>query len=410
MTEPLQPGSHLSADQLSAFAENALPDHERLAALAHLADCVDCRKTVFLIQQSDPTLAATSPAAETPRSSWFTLPQIFTAAGAALACSLILTLIVHHHHDQFTAAPVATAQLQQPPVLAPSPAVTAPAPNPAQPKPAANKSAQLTPATTHPLPIEPAKLTPAPQPLPAKLAPHAVQLGTPGTGYSMEPKQKYADVYSGSTVFGATPPAPQTPIAGVSGGVPKPAPPPPQPYPYSVHGIDKFDSYSVAANAPAALPPAPPTATNVAASGQSADSVQRIPLAGRAAPSAAVAKSATLPLQLPSKLPAASVLHSSSRTLALDTAGALFLSLDNGKHWTAVISQWPGKAVQISLAPSPLRLYLQQPSQSQAETQSGNSVNGLPQQQSPIPTAGFELTTNTGAVFVSTDGLTWRAR
>jgi len=37
MSEFLHPGNHPDADQLSAFAEHVLPDHERLETLAHLA-------------------------------------------------------------------------------------------------------------------------------------------------------------------------------------------------------------------------------------------------------------------------------------------------------------------------------------------------------------------------------------
>lgn len=38
------PPAHLDADELSAFAENALPPKARLRAMEHLADCSNCRK------------------------------------------------------------------------------------------------------------------------------------------------------------------------------------------------------------------------------------------------------------------------------------------------------------------------------------------------------------------------------
>ncbi|HEX6625075.1 MAG TPA: hypothetical protein VF064_15295, partial [Pyrinomonadaceae bacterium] len=38
--------SHLDADELSAFAENALPSAARFAAASHLADCDECRGMV----------------------------------------------------------------------------------------------------------------------------------------------------------------------------------------------------------------------------------------------------------------------------------------------------------------------------------------------------------------------------
>src|SRR5215210_2638195 len=40
------PGTHLDADELSAFAEGALPAAARLAAASHLADCERCRGVV----------------------------------------------------------------------------------------------------------------------------------------------------------------------------------------------------------------------------------------------------------------------------------------------------------------------------------------------------------------------------
>ena len=36
--------SHLDADEISAFAENALPDAARMRFTAHFADCGRCRK------------------------------------------------------------------------------------------------------------------------------------------------------------------------------------------------------------------------------------------------------------------------------------------------------------------------------------------------------------------------------
>ena len=38
-----QKPAHLDADELSAFAEGALPAGARLAAVSHLADCEECR-------------------------------------------------------------------------------------------------------------------------------------------------------------------------------------------------------------------------------------------------------------------------------------------------------------------------------------------------------------------------------
>ena len=47
-------GPHPDADALSAFAENALPSGERSLVMAHLADCSDCRQTLFLSLPQSP--------------------------------------------------------------------------------------------------------------------------------------------------------------------------------------------------------------------------------------------------------------------------------------------------------------------------------------------------------------------
>lgn len=41
-------GAHLTADALSAFAEQGLTDEQREQALAHLVDCADCRQVFYL--------------------------------------------------------------------------------------------------------------------------------------------------------------------------------------------------------------------------------------------------------------------------------------------------------------------------------------------------------------------------
>jgi hypothetical protein len=148
-----------------------------------------------------------------------------------------------------------------------------------------------------------------------------------------------------------------------------------------------------------AAAPSVPTPSEVAADNISTNSIQNLPLNGRAAMSQAAAKPAPQKLiQLPSKKPAVSVLTAAGHTLALDTTGTLFLSPDFGKHWTAVTPQWSGKAVQLTYAATPARLYQVQPSQTQT------------QQQAAIPATGFDLTTASGAVWHSSDGLTWQPR
>ena len=57
---------HLDADELAAFAENALPDRTRVAYIAHLADCDTCRTMLsgFVITAPEKAAAAAAFAAQ----------------------------------------------------------------------------------------------------------------------------------------------------------------------------------------------------------------------------------------------------------------------------------------------------------------------------------------------------------
>jgi hypothetical protein len=85
-------GAHLDADEISAFAENALPDAVRQNYTAHLADCTRCRRilsNVILLNSEAETETASSivPAEiEEVKTPWyrklFVFPQIAFAMGA----------------------------------------------------------------------------------------------------------------------------------------------------------------------------------------------------------------------------------------------------------------------------------------------------------------------------------------
>jgi hypothetical protein len=447
MPETLQPGPHLSPDQLSALAENVLPEHERLTMLSHLSVCADCRQVVFLAQHADPSHAAPAPA--TPRRGWFPLPQIFIAASGALACTLILALIVHLHHDQNPSTPaVTTAQLQPlqptiPPPLAPPTLTSAPQKPVGTPPPAA--PAQLSPAAAHSLAEAPSSAAPPPKLLPKvelrQLTPgtpaHAsvtADIGSASTRAQesqMEAKA-YFDTESNAAANTFAAAAPKSPPAVAAAGPVYSLPPPPPPPAAPATANKSMRQSSSAATTALARKDFPAENTTVdAASEQTLStlqtangvastinqvSVENLPGAGRASQSMLAP-----PIKLPGKKPVVAQLVATGRILALDTAGTLFITYDSGKRWTAVAPQWSGKAVQLSFAPSPARLYLNQPQSNQTQIPSNQSngyiINGsqnaAPQQQTQqtlTPTVGFQLTTATGVVWLSTDGLTWHPR
>ena len=100
MSRNLQPGIHPDADQLSVFREGAATAREQERMLAHLAECGECRKAVFLMQPHEEL----QPAAIKPEKRWawrgwtwrWLVPVGLPAA--ALACALIAVLIYIRSH------------------------------------------------------------------------------------------------------------------------------------------------------------------------------------------------------------------------------------------------------------------------------------------------------------------------
>jgi hypothetical protein len=85
------------------------------------------------------------------------------------------------------------------------------------------------------------------------------------------------------------------------------------------------------------------------------------------------------PRPLPTKLPAEIVVTRGKVILAVDSSGALFFSGNSGKGWKAVKSQWAGKVVRLLAPPE------------------------LPQDSK----AAFQLTTDSGSIWLSRDGRRW---
>ena len=79
------------------------------------------------------------------------------------------------------------------------------------------------------------------------------------------------------------------------------------------------------------------------------------------------------------------------RTLALDTRGALFLSVDSGKHWKPVRTQWTGRAVLIRVLNT---------------VEKGNAL-GAQGALKMSPTPKFELVTDDLQTWLSADGNIW---
>ncbi len=393
MSEYPQPGLHPDPDTLNAFIEAVLPEHERLACLAHLADCEACREVVYLAQE--PHAPAPNPVVE--RIPWWKriLKPIPALAAAAVIGILMLSIALYRMEKPAKNGPVAMLARSVPQALnepAPpatprakkttreiphgTPPSTAPAPEP-HPENAPSFSAQT------PLRLEDPSAA-APRPLPQTSFLEAspgtgllnTQSGVAGTitdptGAGIAGAAVIAKPTSGApAVNTVTDKSGQFLIAGLQPGQ---------------YELQVTQSGFQSARKPVEIQPGQLARADASLSvGAAAESVSVMASAGALkteSPSAAknslmAAKTpATIGLEsvsLPSRFAAAAIANRNNVTLAADSAGTLYRSDNEGRKWELVKVVWQGKVVELASDP-----------------------------------AAFRLKTDTGAAWLSRDGKQW---
>jgi hypothetical protein len=159
LSRNLQPGMHPDADQLGVFVEGATTAREQEQMLAHLAECRECRKAVFLMQPHEEP----QPATITPGKrwawrgwTWRWLVPIGVPA-AALACALIVVLIYIRPHGGRPGTPQQIAIVRQPEIEPPGTTVAsttkserAPSTNSEQATRSGRRQSRFTPNATPP--------------------------------------------------------------------------------------------------------------------------------------------------------------------------------------------------------------------------------------------------------------------
>ena len=336
MSEFLQSGQHLDADQISAFVESALPAHEREEMLAHLAVCADCREVVALTL---PEMGeAVAPEVVIERKRWFWNWRFAWAPALAAASFVVIVVLIHKAGEtQKEAGGSNQVALEREAPAAPVPALglteqpgggRVPGPSEGSPRAGAAKMAESgrqlsTAKSVTDLPIEGRNF--------AALAP----LGLGG---------QRPQVKAGAPVGQVNGPVKTTAGAAFEGAIGGP----------------------VARNAPAPVV-VPQTQSPTSGAGNatvnvSAESVEVTAAASLQVEPAPVGGSlasnalGSVPLQdkrlrkeLPSHLPVLSSVANGDRVLAIDGQNALFFSKDGGKHWKAVPTPWQGLAVRVEL-------------------------------------------------------------
>jgi hypothetical protein len=402
-------GSHPDADQLNAFVEHGLPEHERLATLAHLADCVECRQIVFLAQEAigdENRVAEILP----NRVPWFRRWNLVWPAAAAVACVLVTTLLVRNvqsHHPSQQA-------LQDHQPLAVTPLSEAPSPQP------------------------PPSVAAAPKVIPRPIQPHPTgthREGTPSTavrstsfinGDQITPSQALTNLPINGRNFQTLTPLAQG-NASVHGAITAAAPQPsmsPSPTapanPVSTDQLTPVQNASVAAQRQnfaqhtVSPTPAPGSQTQNAtvdvSSAAPAIQTENATVTAGALEAVTVSAAPVANLSLPSKLPAISRVSNGEESLGLDSGGGLFISQNAGVNWQPIPQRWSGKMVKINLAP----LSNTEPPEAKKAAplgamKSAATLGGV-SRTSSAKKRGFVATTDTGEVWISSDGFEWQKR
>jgi len=90
MTEQLRRDPHPDAELLNAFVEGVLPEHERVACVSHFAECDRCRAIVFLAQP--PKSTEVLRIADAPwKRRWFAPIPAF---GGVLAATVVIVAVI----------------------------------------------------------------------------------------------------------------------------------------------------------------------------------------------------------------------------------------------------------------------------------------------------------------------------
>ena len=422
MSEFLHPGQHPDADQFSAFAEGVLPDHERVEMLAHLAECADCRQIVFLAQQAQEAEIPPSDAPAGHVSWWKNWGRLWPVA-AALACGLLVAAFLERRQSRdipqksdvaFESAATPVSPLQEkvsPPVV---PEVRSAEPAPSR---KSNTAAKVAPSL-HPQLAAPRYGVDGFSSVHGSLATDHLankpSLFSPDAAVGGQQKSSASSAGSASlgNVIGL-PAAQQAPSQE----------PQNNPLNVNVNGaqppILKAQNQTFSQRAAAARPLSGPSQSDIQRSAS-----QTVAVTNEApvlqTENAAVSSGAIggpIPLRaispyglrapLPSKRPAISTISNGHETLAVDSAGDLFAIENAGIRWRQIAHLWTGKAVKVSLA-SPNSMTRTAPNSSAGAMAATNSEAAKP---APVaPWVGFELITDSGAIWSSPDGLVWRPR
>jgi hypothetical protein len=361
MSEHFQPGQHPDADMLSAFAEDALPAHEREETLLHLAECADCRSIVFLAQDAvveDAPAPEPVPQLVPARKRWFFGWRLASTAAGVLACVVLVAIYAPHFFSRGNQVASNSSAPVSPSQTGPQSEVH-PDSNGVVSSIASNNAAQSSASqgvdrrTVQALPARGRQTADLKQ----KNQPPEQVTGSNAVAGIVVPRRMDANNATGAA-------------GGIGMG-------------QGEHVIGSLDEKTSAA------PPMQDASRNAFASAASTVAAQQATTSGmiQSAPAPVLhanygpaqdtnqandlamvnaqsitsnvsMKKTPTPQQqfnLPSHLETVSAISDARLVLAIDSAGKLFASRDAGRHWKSIAPRWTGHAVRVNIA-SPIEL------------------------------------------------------
>lgn len=417
MTATSQHGLHPDAESLSAFSEQALSARERADVLAHLAVCGRCRRVVALARKAaEAAAAAQTRKTIAPNAWWRQWRFVWVPAGVAVAFAVTTISVMIERADRHDAEIKIVAQNpveSTPPTATPPPTEQAKVEPPAAPAPPPAHSAKH-------------EHTAAAEPLPAPAPPAVTAQMPPASRASApEPMDRVAVMPEAHPPFHAQ--EQQVPPELVAGGM-RPAYSQPdtgaqqasqeqaelQRQAEEQHQAEaessrrrvlKSKAAPAVVHGTNASPPADASQTVAVAvsptEAQPVEVAEPAPMPG--IESSPEVSTSSKPMQLPSGRTAVSTASGGHLLLAVDKAGSLFLSEDQGATWERIPRQWKGRAVEVRQQVQ-LRDALPAAPPAQSGT-TGNSSFGA--SSGPSITTFFELSNDKNQMWVSTDGRTW---
>jgi len=411
MSEELHPELHPDTDELNAFLEGALPEHERAECLTHLADCAQCREVVFLARAAVET---EEPAAvkEAAVPFWKKLLRPMSVLTAAAAILVFFSVGLYRMIRSAEPQAQVSATAKPPVETAPEPTAVQPT---SEPQPAASRKATMQHAPLQreqaPVVLEPPPPPPSAAPAPVVAPPVQVLNGpaaappppsalraavarlsagpeaagitgtiTDPTGAVIPKAQvELKNQNTGATYFSTSDVRGQFSLSGLlpgrydlsvsSMGFRKFVDPSINLEPQTIARVDSrlelgASTETVTVNAEATLLK---TESGAVAPSVGSTSGAKLPLNGR---SFLIAGPAYI---LPDRSNPVSFAVKDRLVVAVDSAGALFRSEDGGKSWKRVKGKWKGRVVRVVVSAK----------------------------------AAFELTTNPPFTWLSADGRHW---